>query len=110
VNWHHAWMARLLAIVLLLVVLLGVLYGYAAHCGPWDGIYFAVVTVTTVGYGDLVPHGWAPHLTALAIMVLIIPLWSGSFSLLSAGLTADHVDKRHRQMTDHVTTTAGGGA
>jgi len=109
-NVHHAWMARLLALVLLLVVVLGALYGYAAHCGPWDGIYFAVVTVTTVGYGDLVPRGWLPHLLALAIMVLIVPLWSGSFSLLSAGLTANHIDRRHKQMAAHVTTTAGGGA
>jgi voltage-gated potassium channel len=109
VNWHHRWMARLLALVLLLVIVLGALYGLADHVGAPDGMYFAVVTVTTVGYGDITPHGWLPHLLALAIMVAIIPLWSGSFSLLTAGITADHVDKRHRQMADHVTTTAGGG-
>jgi hypothetical protein len=107
---HHTWMARLLAGVVLLDAALGVLYGYAAHCGTWNGLYFAVVTVTTVGYGDIVPHGWAAHLVALAIMVLIVPLWTGSFSLLTSGITADHIDKRHEQMADHVTTTAGGGA
>lgn len=98
-NWHHTWMTRLLAAVVLLIIVLGALYGYADHVGVLSGMYFAVVTVTTVGYGDITPHGWAPHLLALAIMVLIIPLWSGSFSLLAAGLTADHVDKRHRQIT-----------
>jgi len=102
-------MARLIALVILLVIVLGALYGVADHVGALDGMYFAVVTVTTVGYGDITPHGWLPHLLALAVMVLIIPLWSGSFSLLTTGLTADHVDKRHRQMTDHATTTAGGG-
>jgi hypothetical protein len=109
VNWHHAWMLRLLAAVIVLVAALGALYGLADHVGALDGMYFAVVTVTTVGYGDITPHGWLPHLLALAIMVMIIPAWTGSFSLLTAGLAADHVDKRHDELKDHVTRTAGGG-
>ena len=107
-NWHHTWMTRLLALTVLLVITLGALYGLADHVGALDGMYFGVVTVTTVGYGDIIPHGWLPHMLALAIMVLIIPLWSGSFSLLTSGLVTDHVDKRHEQMADHVTAAAGG--
>jgi voltage-gated potassium channel len=100
------------------VLLLGALYGYTASVGPWDGMYFAVVTVTTVGYGDIIPHGWAAHLVALAIMVLIVPLWSGSFSLFATGLiTRDaekrhedqqkQADRRHDELKKHVTDRTG---
>jgi voltage-gated potassium channel len=95
-------MIWLFSAVAVLVVTLGALYGTVTPVGPWDGMYFAVVTVTTVGYGDIVPRGWEAHLVALAIMVMIIPLWSAVFSLLTSGIVADHVDRRHEEMKDHV--------
>ena len=102
-NWHHTWMVRLLVLIIVLVIVFGAFYGQADHVGALNGMYFAVVTVTTVGYGDITPHGWLPHVLALAIMVLIIPLWSGSFSLLTSGWIADHIDARHNELKDHVT-------
>jgi hypothetical protein len=41
-------------------------------------------------------------------MTLVIPLWSGVFSLLTSGFTADHIDKRHGQMEEHVTAAVRG--
>jgi voltage-gated potassium channel len=105
VNVHHKWMFIVLGATFAGVLLLGALYGYTAGVGPWDGMYFAVVTVTTVGYGDIIPHGWAAHLVALAIMVLIIPLWSGAFSLFATGLITNHIDTRHEDMKKHVSST-----
>lgn len=100
-NVHHKWMFLVLAAVFAGVLGLGALYGYVAPgVGPWDGIYFAVVTVTTVGYGDIIPHGWAAHLVALAIMVLIVPLWSGAFSLFATGLITRDAEKRHRDQQE----------
>jgi voltage-gated potassium channel len=78
----------------------GVLFGYADHDGPWDGMYFAITTVTTVGYGDVTPHGWGAHLVAVSIMLLVVPLWAGVFSLVTTGLTAAHVDRRHAVSLD----------
>lgn len=100
-NVHHRRMIWLLGIVAVLIVLLGALYGYTdQQVGVWGGMYFAVVTVTTVGYGDVIPRGWEDHLVALAIMILIVPLWSAVFSLFTSGLIADHVDAK----TEHQTT------
>lgn len=101
-NSHHAWMVRLLVLVVVLDLAFGAWFGLADRVGVWNGFYFAVTTVTTVGYGDIAPHGWQAHLAAIAIMVLIIPLWSGSFSLLGSGLVVDRVDLRHEQMKEHI--------
>ncbi|HEY1705614.1 MAG TPA: potassium channel family protein [Trebonia sp.] len=104
-------MLKLFGLVAALVVVLGTVYGEVTPAGPWDGMYFAVVTVTTVGYGDIVPHGWAAHLVALAIMILIIPAWASVFSLLTTAMLASHVDAQtHRQtaeIKEHVSDTMG---
>lgn len=109
-NVHAKRALFLLGAVALLVVALGALYGNLTPVGPWDGMYFAVVTVTTVGYGDIVPRGWEAHLVALLIMVLIIPAWSTVFSLITSAVVAGHVDKRHKEMKNHVDKVAGGSS
>ena len=99
---HHRRMLWLLAAVACLVVGLGALYGVVDGCGIPDGMYFAVVTVSTVGYGDIIPRGWPDHLVALMIMVLIIPLWSSVFSLLTSGFISSHADRRHEEALRHL--------
>lgn len=43
-----------------------------------DGLYFSVITCTTLGYGDLVPVGWSRRaasveaLTQYVVMALLI--------------------------------------
>jgi voltage-gated potassium channel len=46
----------------------------------WDGIWWAVVTVTTVGYGDLYPHSVPGRLIAMGLMLVGI----GFISVLTA--------------------------
>lgn len=104
----HRRAAKVLAAVVVSDAALGALFGAADHCGTWNGLYWAVTTVTTTGYGDIVPRGWAAHLAALAVMILVIPLWSSVFALVATGFTASHIDTRHEQMTDHVTAAVRG--
>lgn len=48
---------RLLALTTLLVIGLGtVVYHFVEHFKWVDSYYFSVVTLATVGYGDLTPH------------------------------------------------------
>ena len=92
---------RALRILLLAIAadgVLGLAFGYADHVGIPNGLYFATVTATTVGYGDVLPHGWLPHLLAILIMITVIPLFASVFSLLTTGWTADHVDTRHEEL------------
>ena len=51
---------------------------------PWDGIWWAWVTVTTVGYGDLVPESPYGRIFGGVLMVLGL----GLFSLITASFSA----------------------
>lgn len=50
----------------------------------WDGMWWAVVTVTTVGYGDLYPHTVGGRLIAMLLMVVGI----GFISVLTATIAS----------------------
>jgi voltage-gated potassium channel len=122
---HHSRALLTIAAATALDAALGAWFGAADHIGIPDGLFFATTTATTVGYGDLTAHGWLPHVLAVIMMLTVIPLFAATFSLLTSGLASqdiharvtaaekrikDHVDKRHKQMASHVTTTIGGGA
>ena len=51
---------------------------------PWDGIWFAWETVTTVGFGDVVPTSIAGRLLDIVLMIMGVAL----ISLLTANFSA----------------------
>lgn len=53
----------------------------------WDGIWWAVVTVTTVGYGDLYPHTVAGRIVAILLMLVGI----GFLAVLTATIASRFV-------------------
>ena len=56
---HKEHYSKILKIVVMLLILLlggALFYSYAEKWSYLDALYFSVSTVTTVGYGDLVPQ------------------------------------------------------
>ena len=62
----------------------------------WDGIWWAWVTVTTVGYGDLVPE--SPQGKVFGGLLMILGL--GLFSLITASFSAFLISREEEEMVE----------
>jgi voltage-gated potassium channel len=62
----------------------------------WIGLWWAVQTVTTVGYGDVVPHETSGRLIAAVLMLSGI----GFLTVVTAAITAAFLETVRRRMGD----------
>jgi voltage-gated potassium channel len=67
----------------------------------WDGVWWAVVTVTTVGYGDLYPTTVQGRLIGMVLMFVGI----GFLSLLTAAVASRFVKQERGEEHDEVMET-----
>jgi voltage-gated potassium channel len=69
-----------------------------------SGLYWAVTTATTVGYGDVTPHNGAGRVIASLVMLTTIPLLASVFALATGGAAVAGV-RRLLAMHDHFPST-----
>jgi voltage-gated potassium channel len=87
-----------IGVAAILDVIGGLSFAAVEHLSDGLGIYWAITTATTVGYGDVTPHTGAGHVIAVLVMLSVIPLFAATFSLLTSGLTATHVRKGNSEL------------
>lgn len=67
------------------------LFSLTQHVSWFIGLYWSIVTVTTVGYGDVVPKDTAGRIIAMATMLVVIPLVGAVFANWAAQATSLHI-------------------
>lgn len=97
----------LVLIAALVTVAAGALFALTEHVSWFTGLYWAVVTVTTVGYGDVVPKNTAGRVVAIGTMVTVIPLVGAVFANWAAEATSVHFRRvlgmhTHSELTGHL--------
>lgn len=89
-------------------IMFGLLFAFVEHISYWLGLYYAVVTATTVGYGDITPHTLWGHVIAVLTNMTVVPLFAATFSLFTARIASDtvhdHLLKREVVVLKHIET------
>jgi voltage-gated potassium channel len=98
---------RNLPYVAALVLLLVTVTGIAVHetdparfPNPWRGLWFAIVTVTTVGYGDTFPTSPVGRLVASFLMVTGIGFLGLATAAIAGHFVSQDAEDKHRESTD----------
>jgi len=75
----------LLAAAVVCVCVGAALFAATQHIPFTEGLYWAVTTATTVGYGDVTPKDGVGRLIASGVMLTTIPLLASVFALATGG-------------------------
>jgi voltage-gated potassium channel len=94
----HLWRLMLSAVAFVLGVGT-VFYHFTEHWSWLDSYYFCVVTLATVGYGDLVPHTPAGKLFTTFYIMVGVGIITTFFSVMMRRRAAKY-GKRHDHTSD----------
>lgn len=73
----------LIALAVAIVLIGAGLFSLAEGVNYGIGLYWAIVTATTVGYGDVTPHNTAGRVIAAGVMLTTIPIVGAVFALVA---------------------------
>lgn len=62
------------------------------HLSTWDGVWWAMTTMTTVGYGDIYPHTNAGRVIAVVVMVVGIGFLTMAIGAVAERFVAAEVE------------------
>jgi voltage-gated potassium channel len=91
------------ALTLLLVTVTGIAMHEtdpARFPNPWRGLWFAIVTVTTVGYGDTFPTSAGGRVVAAFLMIVGIGFLGLATAAIAGHFVNQDAEDKHRESTD----------
>jgi voltage-gated potassium channel len=90
---HGRHVLVLLGLVVFVIIVGGAAFSVAEHVPVTTGIYWAVVTATTVGYGDVIPKDPTTRLIAVIVMLTTIPMLGTVFALVTGSVTISRINQ-----------------
>jgi voltage-gated potassium channel len=102
---HRKHVATLLLTAIACMLIGAALFAGTQHIPFSKGVYWAITTATTVGYGDVTPHNGVGEIIASGVMLTTIPLLAAVFALLT-GVAAANGIRRILQMRHQFPTGA----
>jgi voltage-gated potassium channel len=88
---HRRHVAALLAATVIIVLAGAGVFAATQNLPFTTGLYWAITTATTVGYGDVTPHNAAGRAVASVVMLTTIPLLAAVFALVTGAAAANGI-------------------
>ncbi len=86
---------RYIAMVAVAVLGVGVVFYHAVERLNWvDSVYFCVITLTTIGYGDIVPTTNAGKIFTSVYVIVGIGIFAAAANYLIKRAAIDRIQKR----------------
>ena len=92
------------AIIIIFTVLM---YYYGPSYGLFDDFYFVVVTLTTVGYGDVTPHTASEKIITVFLIIIGVFVFSTITAGISSYLTDRLLDDEEKDINNIVAENVG---
>ena len=89
------------AMFLIVVIFTALLYAFGTSYGLFDDFYFVIVTLTTVGYGDVVPQTYTEKIIALILIIIGIFV----FSTITAAISSVFTNRILEDDDNHIVTS-----
>lgn len=90
-KWHGLGLVTILFFALASTA--GILHAVFEGNNPFEGLWWALVTLTTVGYGDIAPVTLGGRITAAVLMITGV----GVLAAVTASIAARYVEGDHRK-------------
>lgn len=85
---HRRQVAVLLAALAGCVCIGAAVFALTQHIPFTSGLYWAITTASTVGYGDITPKNGSGRVVASAVMLTCIPLLAATFAVMTGAAAA----------------------
>jgi voltage-gated potassium channel len=85
---HRRHVVVLLSGAVVCTVAGGAIFAATQHEPFTTGLYWAITTATTVGYGDVTPHNASGRVVASLVMLTTIPMLASVFALVTGAAAA----------------------
>ena len=87
-------------VVVIIIFFTLLMYYYGPSYGLFDDFYFVIVTLTTVGYGDVIPQTFNEKVIALILITFGILVFSSITAGISSYLTDRLLSKEEKDITN----------
>lgn len=92
---------KILGVIFATIILFtALLYYFGPSYGAFDDFYFVVVTLTTVGYGDITPQTYNEKVLSLILILIGIFVFSAVTAAMSSFLTDRILDKNETDIKE----------
>ena len=99
--WKDDEEFRSLVIILVAIILLGTaFYSLVEKWHAIDSIYFTIMTIATIGYGDLAPTTPISKIFTIVMALSGIGVFVGIATKLAQALTQKEIEKRHKHHSE----------